>query len=468
MNHSPRNRRRPALIGKALLALVSLAALFAAPSAASADTSYVGFQTHALWYERTDSEMDHELDMIQQLGGNVVRVDVGWSTLELNGKGQYDPGYVEKLDRFVNGADQRGIKVLATLDGTPCWASSAPESMKQGCRGSWWERGVENYPPTNPQDFADAANFITSRYGTKLAALELWNEPNSERFLVAPNRAAAYTAMVKAAYPAAKAGNSQVPVLAGALAAADRPFLDELYADGIAGSYDGISIHPYNEWRDPYDLWQPQWKQYTFLPGIEWIREAQAAAGDTTPIWVTEFGWDTCSGQQWCVSEAAQASYTVKAFQILDTLPYVQGAVDYELRDESSDKSNFEGNWGLVRQDFSPKPIFDAVREQLHGNVPSVGVTLEVSVTSGGSVVIEGKGTERQSVGVKISSCDDSGHLELMTSAKGRYRKNLGSVGRLSGCTVKAQPARSTKTTVKRIPGTGPSGEGIAAAVRLG
>jgi hypothetical protein len=438
------------LLSTALFALVSL---FGTAAIASASPAYVGFQTHSLWFQRSNDEMTHELNMIQEVGGNVVRVDVGWSSLESDAKGQRTGWYLEKLDRFVAEANSRGIKVLATLVTTPCWASSAPETLKQGCSGAWWERGVQNYPPTNPQDFADAAHFITQRYGTELAALELWNEPNTERFLIAPNRAVAYAKMVKAAYPAAKAGNPAVPVLVGALASADRPFLEELYGQGIQGYYDGISVHPYNEWRNPYDLWQPQWKQYTFLPGMEWIHQAQEAAGDTKPMWVTEFGWDTCTGSSWCVSEAQQATYTAQAFQILNTLPYVEGAVDYELRDESTNKAEFEGNWGLVHTDFSPKPGFALVQQQLHGMLAAIPVTLEVEVAASGAVVAVGKApAQHQAIEVKVGGCKAHTESIVTTSEAGRYRHKLGSVDLLAGCSVKAKAVRSNRSVVRRIP----------------
>ncbi len=436
------------------LILIALIAFLALPGAATAQPAYRGFQVHSLWYERTSAEMQHELDLIQELGGNVVRVDVGWSSLESDGKGEYTQWYLDKLDRLVQEASSRSMKVIATLGTTPCWASSAPETLKQGCSGRWWDRGVQNYPPTSAGDFGDAARFLTARYGTELAALEVWNEPNTERFLVAPNRASAYASLVKAAYPAAKAGNSAVPVIIGALAAADRPFLDELYAQGIKGYYDGISVHPYNEWRDPYDRWQPQWKKYTFLPGMEWIREGQVAAGDNKPLWITEFGWDTCTGSSWCVNEAQQADYLVKAFQILNTLNYVYGATAYELRDESTDKSDFESNWGLVHQDFSKKPAFDAVAAALHGEKEAEPVTLDINVSQGGAVVATGQAPQKQRLAVQVSRCQQTVQRRwIKTTQRGYYRRKLGFVKSLRGCHVTVQARKTKQAATGTVPG---------------
>jgi hypothetical protein len=433
--------------------LLALVALVATPALATAQPAYVGAQVHSLWYERSIGEMQRELDMIQDLGGNTVRVDIGWSSLESDGKGQLTGWYLSKLDRFMQEAAARKLKVIGTLLSTPCWASSAPESLKQGCEGAWWNRNVQNYPPQNPADFGDAARLITSRYGSQLAAFEVWNEPNLERFLVSSDPVGSYAALVKAAYPAAKAGDPSVPVLAGSLAAADRPFLDALFARGIKGYYDGISAHPYNEWRDPYDRWMPQWIKYTFLPGIEWLREAQLAIGDTTPLWITEFGWDTCLGAKWCVDEEAQADYTVKSLQILNTLDYVTGATLYELRDGGTDPSDFEGNWGLVRHDFSPKPVYDAVRAQLHGEAEPRPITVQVGVAANEAetVVLRGRGAERQRLEVQVSNCSVRVRRTMMTSREGDYRRKLGSFKRLRGCKVKVTPQRSDSSVVRTV-----------------
>lgn len=353
----------------AVLAVLVAALLAATASTALALPNYRGVGSHALWFDVSNADLDHELDMARAANSNVLRVDVSWSSLESGGKAAYSQWYVDKLDRFVKGADARGMKVIAMVWATPCWASSAPESVKQGCSGSWWDRGVTAYPPNNDSDYADIVKWVTSRYGTKLAAVELWNEPNlpEPRFWNTPNKAARYAQLVKAAYPAAKAGNAAVPVLAGALASADKPFLDELYANGIQGNYDGISVHPYNENRSPTDLWKPEWQKYTFLPGLQWVRSGQTAHGDTKPLWITEFGWTTGTNTAWHVSEEQQGLYIRQAFGLLDSMPYVKAAAVYTLRNVGTDPSDFETNFGLVRQDFSAKPAYGALRDALAG-----------------------------------------------------------------------------------------------------
>jgi polysaccharide biosynthesis protein PslG len=361
----------PRLAARALVAasVLVLALLAAAPASAG---PYRGIQTHSLWGATRSEDIPKEMQLSRDVGANMVRVDVGWSSLETNGKGDFASWYVQKLDRLVNEADARGIKVMVTLWGTPCWASSAPDSARQNCEGSWWDRGVVQYPPRNPADYGDIARWVTNRYGTKLAALEVWNEANlaGDRFWTSPDEVGDYAALVRAAYAPAKAGNPNVPVLAGALAAADRPWLDQLYARGIKGYYDGISIHPYNEWRDPSDMWQEQWKMYTLIPGTRWIREGQLAAGDNTPIWITEYGWPTCEGGRWCVSEAKQAAYTAESVGLLEAIPYLAAYTIYDLRNEGTDPTRMDDNFGLVREDYSPKPVYPALRDAWAGQAP--------------------------------------------------------------------------------------------------
>jgi polysaccharide biosynthesis protein PslG len=373
------------------LLLATVASLGIATAQASANIPYRGVQLHSLWPSSSYTDMDRELDMSRDVGSNVVRVDLQWSSLETNGPGQWSSWYLDKLDHFVAGAQARGMKVLPNILGTPCWASSAPDTLKQNCSGSWWDRGVTQYLPTNLSYYGNVVKFVVGRYGTKLAALEIWNEPNGSdhNFLTASDYDAAYTQLVKAGYPASKAANPNVPVLAGALSFADRPFLDALYADGIKGYYDGISVHPYNEWRAPGDMWQDQWKKYTLIPGLKWIREGMLAQGDTSPVWITEFGWTSCNpgAGPWCVGEANQAQYLYDSFPLIDQLGFIQSAIVYNLRNKGTDTNDQESQFGLVRQDFSLKPSYNAVKAALGGAAWGSGSTGTTSgdTTSGGT-----------------------------------------------------------------------------------
>lgn len=344
-----------------LLAL--LATLSAAVPAPAAGPRYVGVQVHPFFTSESSDDLARDLSLLSGLGVNAARVDVGWSSLQGDGPGEFSSWYVDKLDAFVDAAARRGIKVIATLDESPCWASSAPASLKQGCAGSWWDRGVQAWAPSDPAAYGRAAEFLTHRYGTRLAALEIWNEPNhAGNFRTYGGKAARYAALVRATYPLAKAGNRHVPVLAGAMAYSDLGFLRGLFAAGIAGRYDGVSLHPYSDGRPPLDASAPA--RYEFAAGVRSVRAAQLAAGQVRPLWLTEFGYSACDAPP-CAAPADQAALVSQSVLALGGLPYVRGASVYQLRDAVDDPSSWEANFGLVRFDFTPRPAYAAFRTAL-------------------------------------------------------------------------------------------------------
>ena len=320
-----------------------------------------GVHVHSLWWESSNRDMERELKLARNAGANVVRVDVSWSSLETGGRGELSSWYVEKLDRFMSVASRQRLKVLATLHSTPCWASSAPQGLRQGCTGDWWQREQINmYPPSNPQHYADTARWITARYGTRLAALEIWNEPNLEedRFFIAPDEPRAYAELLKASYAAAKEGNPDVPVLAGALAYGNDGWVRSLYAHGIKGHYDGLSVHPYNTRLPKPREWS----------GIEWARRLQREAGDSAPLWLTEFGWSTCRiGSGWCVTRGRQARLIKAGFAALKAEPNVRAGIVYNLRDKGTSADSMQDNFGLVGRNFRRKAGYFALRRALRG-----------------------------------------------------------------------------------------------------
>lgn len=340
--------RRPSHINiaRAVSIFLGALALFAVASAtALATPAYRGAQIHSLWPSVSSTEMTQELNALQTAGVNVARVDVGWATMETS-PGHEDPTYLGKLDALAAGASARGIKLIATLWQTPSWASS----------GRAW-----NDAPSNPASYGSFVQFITGRYDSELAAVEVWNEPEINENLIASNLPAAYVGLVKAAFAGARAADPSTPVLAGSMSYADLPFLAELYANGMKGFYDGISLHPYADGAAPANTSV----KHSFLGGIEAMHAAQLAAGDNTPEWITEFGWPTGTSRG-ANTEQQQAEYTEQAFALLNSLPYVAGAIVYELRDMGTNAADPEDNFGMLRQDFSQTPAYAALQRAMH------------------------------------------------------------------------------------------------------
>ena len=370
---TPRHRRLLA----PLLTLLAVVGLFAFGPAASAQAASAGVQLHLLWSNVDSAEMDRQLDAAKAANASIARVDVGWSALEESGKGKWSSYHLGRLDKVVAKAEARGVKLLLTLTTTPCWASTAPESLKQGCSGQWWTRDIEDYAPADPQDYADALGYLVDRYGTRVAGWELWNEPNSDDFWKSSSPVSDYADLVKAAYRAAKAADARVPIVAGSLMHADYEWTESLYKQGIKGHFDAFSIHPYSEDKSPLSR-NGGYTKVSFAEGVPAVREVMLRYGDDKPLWLTEFGWSTTrvrDDKPWRngVDEAAQARFIREALAHAQSWKYVPVAIYYNLKDRGVNSTDRNDHFGLVENDGTPKPALAAFRQAAAGLPASPG-----------------------------------------------------------------------------------------------
>jgi hypothetical protein len=359
-------RRPPSRLASLAVAVAAAAALFAFPSGALAAGHMAGVQSHVLWSNVSLDEMDRQLDEIKAAHAPITRVDVGWSSIEHRFKGDVDHWYLDRLDHLVEGAHARNIKLLLTLFATTCWASSAPDSLKQGCTGEWWHRYVQYYPPRHASDYADALAFLVRRYGDRVFSWEIWNEPNHPYFFRTDDKVGEYAAMVKAAYPAAKAADPRPLIVAGSLSASDFEFTDALYRHGVKGFFDAFSVHPYSDDRSPLFTGTSSPK-YSFKAGVPAVHEVMRDHGDNSPLWLTEWGWSTCTvrGQEsWrnCVDPSTQADYLRIAFRLIRSWSFTPVGIWFKLENTTTDPGDRTGNFGLLAEDGTPKPAFDVFR----------------------------------------------------------------------------------------------------------
>jgi hypothetical protein len=339
-----------------------------ATASAAVPAQMAGIQTHLLWADVSDAEMRRQLDLVASSGATLTRVDVGWASVQEQGPGGLGAWYTGRLDALVAAANARGIKLLLTFMNTPCWASSAPESLKQGCAGEWWSRGVSAYAPNDPADYAAALGMLAARYKGKVAAWEIWNEPNSTDFFKAPDQAAAYAALVKAAYPAVKAADPAATVVAGSLSQSDHAFTARLYQLGIKGFFDAFSVHPYSDDVSPLDTRAGQDARYSFVRGVPAVHSVMLANGDERPMWLTEAGFSTSpvrTSDHWRngVSEATQAQFVRQHLQQVGKWPWVRAIVWFNLQDAGTDRNDLYSNCGLRRWDGTAKPAWAAFQD---------------------------------------------------------------------------------------------------------
>jgi hypothetical protein len=87
-----------------------------------------------------------------------------------------------------------------------------------------------------------------------------------------------------------------------------------------------------------------------------------AGLGPAVPIHVEENGWPTGPGR----SEAAQAAAMSSMIGAVDRFRGTYGVTDYrwfDLRDHNTSSANFQHHYGLLRDDYSPKPAFGLYRD---------------------------------------------------------------------------------------------------------
>jgi hypothetical protein len=331
-----------------LAALLAVAALAAPAASAHAATGPLGgVNIPGLSALSSPAATDHVVQIASKMHARVVRVDFPWSLFEPNGP-TLDPNALARADRLLADTSAAGIKVVATVASTPCWASSAPASARVGC-ASGNSDGAGSWPPSSPATYAAFLNALVARYGTKITAIEVWNEPDqsNEDYFAGPNKAQNYAAVVRAAYPAVKAANPGVMVLAGSLVGSNGNFLRALYANGIKGYYDGLSVHFYN----------------LTLASLRSIHETQLANGDSKPLWLDEFGWTSCwpgrkvEQEQACVSPQTQALNLRNSIREMARAPYLAAAMVYKLEDSRGE------DFGSVTSAGSRKPSFRALSE---------------------------------------------------------------------------------------------------------
>ncbi len=339
----PRPRRARRLAVATLLATTTLAggAALAAGPAVAAPVN--GIQIAKIG----EGDAATDLAAAKQLGARLVRVELRWNLLEPDAAGVRDEAFLAQADAVMDRARAAGLKVLLVVDGTPCWASSAPADLRGDCTTGDERAKAASYPPARPADFAAVAAFVAGRYRTALAAFEVWNEPDqaNEYYFAGPDKPRRYAAILKAAYPEIKRAAPGVPVLAGSLVGSNGVFLKALYRAGIKGSYDALSVHF-------YDL---------VLASLRSFRQVQRANGDTKPLWLAEYGWTSCrpartQGGHNCVSRAAQGANITDVVRALARTSYVKAAVVYGMQDTA------QYDFGVLDRNGVRKPAFAAVR----------------------------------------------------------------------------------------------------------
>jgi hypothetical protein len=362
----------------------------AATAASAADHMWMGFQDDpALRWRPGRAPV---FDRVQQFNASVVRTTVYWSRTAprrpAHAANSFDRVYrFSDLDEFVRNAATRDIAVMLTIWGTPKWAN--------GGKGA-------NVAPTRLKDLTDFARAVATRYDGRhrgLPAVQfygVWNEPNLGRFLTPqydrkgnPVSPIIYARLYRAAYAGIRTGNPAALIGIGETAPRGRgaplkaagtqeTLAPQTFARLLARvrpklRFDAWSHHPYSTLgAGPSQRMRYPNANLPMLPSFEdhlnqWFRRK------STPIWVTEYGFQTKPGDQKGVSPARQAAYLRTAAGMVRKLPYVKMFIWFIFRDDPT--STWQS--GLLYQNGLEKPaanVFPSLAARFDGRNPVVTV----------------------------------------------------------------------------------------------
>jgi uncharacterized protein YkwD len=371
----PRRRLGPSAI--ALLVYVALV-LPTTYLTATGPRPAVGVQFHAMWGDYTDAERLQLLDTMAGAGIEWIRVDMGWASFQEQGPDKYSQWAIDRADFVVDAARERGMQVLGTLWRTPDWANGGAGPYE---------------PPSEAKSFGKIALWAADHFKGRVAAWEVWNEPNLPDFFT--GSAGDYVALLKAAYPQFKSGDPAAKVVLGGPSYNDTGWLEKVYDAGAQGSFDVMATHPYQA---PADLPPEAADDGSIyrLSHVGAVHQLMTQHGDgDKEIWFTEFGWSTHDNTgdlpNWMlgVSFEKQGDFFVRTIDYLaDKHPYVTNIIWYNERNRES--SNVQlANYGLLNRDLSPKPGFAILAARLTGAAPPAEDTSELPTATGSTIRID-------------------------------------------------------------------------------
>jgi hypothetical protein len=274
-----------------------------------------------LWWHADNKTGWRDADLVRDLGFGWLKQNFAWRDIS-GARGGYD---WYRPDLIVQLAEERGLKLLIRLDHQPQWAQAEYLPL------------IPNGPPADNAYFAEFCAALATRYKGRIAAYEVWNEPNLAREWgdQRPDPVA-YVALLKACYLAIKQGDPEALVISAGLAPTDQDdeialpdlaFYQGLYDAGGAAYFDLLGAHAPGYMNPPErasdDTLADEFLQsraWTFRH-VEDVRALMVANGDgDKQIAITEFGWTSDprpdSTYSWhAVTEQQKAAYLARAYQ---------------------------------------------------------------------------------------------------------------------------------------------------------
>lgn len=338
----------------------------------------LGFNS-ALYFTGAAATPADELDRTTPVGASLHRFDIPWRGFQPTPGSPPIPAptagnRTDEVDKFYAAALARGITPILIPFNAPLWATryrecSVIDLVCNDMRSKITQHNLKAVPdfPEFEDEYRTWITAVKSRWPRAL--IETWNEPNSD--FTNPNyqdarqywASPAHMKQIQcAAYASSKAVNDD-PVLApGWSNQSDSDYMtymDGVYKAGGASCWDLANMHDYSfpKLSNGEGNWFGEGSAMATL--FKNHRALRTKYGDTAPIWVTETGYSVVNG----VDEAEQREYMRRHYNKLVSQSDVGAVVVHNLRDNPNptyitDPQDPEYNFGWLRSDWTPKPVY--------------------------------------------------------------------------------------------------------------
>ncbi|AVE03025.1 cellulase family glycosylhydrolase [Pseudomonas palleroniana] len=317
---------------------------------------FLGVNAQFLWFSPTLYQQ--QIDKLKALGLQWVRLDLHWDQLE-PAEGQYQ---VATLDQLVGNLQTNQLKSVFYLVGSAPFATTAPPGAPY----------QDQYPPKNPDVFANRMALLSQRYPS-VDAWQVWNEPNLLGFWRPVADPAGYFNLLTATTNALRTVNPDKPVVAAGMAFLSempngKTMLSALSTLGVNRLNTVVSYHPYNqlpEGNDPANL--------DFVAKTQALNQSLRAEGVKT-LWSTEWGWSNYPGPkeaQDLITRQQQADYVVRRVALMSAMDFDKIFL-FTLSDLDQRASVRDQSYGLLDINANPKPSYTALKNFLDVSGPQL------------------------------------------------------------------------------------------------
>ncbi len=317
-----------------------------------------GITAHLDWQDfYSRAEADKAAQMINEIGIDIVRHDLGWAGVQPN-KYKFDWSV---YDNLVELSQKYDFDLLPIIGYSSEWASSVKNSES-------WEEWF--FAPPNQNDFGWYAYNAANRYRGKIFAWQIWNEPNNGFFFKPEPDPIAYGKLLRSAYYAIKYADPDAVVVMAGLSNDETQyipnivwyppveFLKVLYENGYGKYIDVVARHPYTH---------PNQGTNILSRKIDEIREVMLNFETMEkPIWITEYGYSALPASG--ITDKTQARWLTLSFDKIFEFDYVPLVFWYNFREKGEDINNWEHNYGTIQYDWTLKPSYFEYQNYINEN----------------------------------------------------------------------------------------------------